>query len=230
MKKKICIGIGVLSVILVLGGIFFLMKREERVTSDAIRFQEEYESLNQTIREKDGQEIRSIQIPKNNPIIYQEASKIVQRIHQKESFIVYFGFSDCPWCRSVVPTLLEVAKDYDIHPIYYVDIKEIRDTIILDENNKLVTEVEGTEAYYELIELLQEVLSNYTLKDSKGNQIETGEKRISAPNIVKVENGIAVSMTSGISAKQTNGYMTLTDDMLQETYEKFENLFQGNKK
>ena len=46
--------------------------------SDAVKFKEEYESLNGTIREKDGKIIRSINIPKNNPMVYSGANEIVE--------------------------------------------------------------------------------------------------------------------------------------------------------
>ena len=55
------------------------------------------------------------------------AEEIAEKIEKKDSFIVYFGFAKCPWCRSVLETLIEVAKDQGLDTIYYVDVKDVRD-------------------------------------------------------------------------------------------------------
>lgn len=189
--------------------------------TDAKKFKDEYESLNGTKRQKDSKIIRSINISENNPMIYKEAKDIVKMINNKETFVVYFGFADCPWCRSVIPTLIDVANDLELDTIYYVDVKQIRDTITIDENNELITSEKGTDDYYELIKLLDNVLSDYTIKDNDGNSVSAQEKRIYAPNIVSVVDGEAKVLESGISDKQTDGYMELTDEMIEETYKKF---------
>ncbi|MCI6266044.1 MAG: thioredoxin family protein [Erysipelotrichaceae bacterium] len=198
--------------------------QKEKKTSqvDAERFKEEYESLNGTIRAKDGKTIRTIEISEDNPMIYAEATDIVQMMKDKKSFVVYFGFSDCPWCRSAVPTLIEVASDLGLDTIYYVDVKEIRDTMKIDESGNVVTETKGTDSYYDLLEAFDNVLSNYTLIDQDGNEISTGEKRIYAPNIISVVDGVATELTDGISDKQNDGYMELTSEMKQESYDKIE--------
>lgn len=192
--------------------------------SDAIKFKEEYESLNHTKSEKSGKTIRSIKIAKDNPFIYKSDKDIVDAINNEESFIVYFGFNDCPWCRSIVPSLIESAKDNKVEEIYYVDVKEIRDVMVL-KDSRLTTETKGTDAYYELTNLLRDVLSDYTITDEEGNSINTGAKRIYAPNIVKVEKGKAVKLISGISEKQTDPYMELTEEIKKDMDEKFNDFF-----
>lgn len=191
--------------------------------TDALKFKEEYESLNNTTREKDGKKIRSIDIDENNPFIYKDAEDIVSAIKDEESFVVYFGFNDCPWCRSVVPTLIEVCKDLKIKKVYYVDVKEIRDTMELNEEGKLVTTKKGSDAYYELTNLLKDVLNDYVIYNGD-EEINTNAKRIYAPNIVKIEKGKAIGLTEGISDKQTDGYMTLTSEMKKDSYNKINEL------
>lgn len=188
--------------------------------SNAVKFKKEYESLNDTKREKDGKKIRNITIPKNNPMVYKEAEEIVDMINNKESFVVYFGFNDCPWCRSVIPTLIEVSKDEGLDKIYYVDVKDIRDEMIVNEEGKAVTSKKGTEGYYKLIKALDGVLNEYNLSKDKAS-ISANEKRIYAPNVVAVVNGKPEKLESGISENQTDGYMKLTEEMKKETYEKF---------
>ncbi len=184
--------------------------------SDAVKFKEEYESLNGTVSAS-GKEIRSITIDKDNPMIYKSADDIVKMIENKETFVVYFGFPACPWCRSVLPTLLDVSKDLGLDKIYYVDVLEIRDTLKVNDNKEVVVDKKGTDAYYKLLELLDNVLSDYNLSDSEGNKVEANEKRIYAPNVVGIFNGKALELTTGISSLQTDGYMDLTDEMIKET-------------
>lgn len=187
--------------------------------SDAIKFKEEYESLNEKTNNS-GNKYRLLEIGEDNPFIYKSASDIVEMIDNKETFVVYFGFASCPWCRSIVPSLIEVATDLGISPIYYVNVKEIRDTLELDEEGNIVAKKEGTDAYYQLLEKLDSVLESYLLTDQDDNEIDTGEKRIYAPNIIAIVDGQAIEMTDGISNSQTNAYMELTTEMKQESYNK----------
>ncbi len=217
MKKKIA----VLSIILIIIvafiiGIIYIKSN----STDAAKFKKEYESLNGTKSKKNGQKIRSITIPKANPIIYKTADELVKMIEDKETFAVYFGFPDCPWCRSVLPTLLEVANDQNIEKLYYVDVKEIRDTLELDKENKVITKEKGSKGYQNLLKKLDKVLDSYYLTNDKGDKIDTKEKRIYAPNIVVVINGVAKEMTSGISDKQEDGYSKITTEIEKDMYNK----------
>lgn len=204
-------------VILVLTGCSYGSKK-----TDALKFKEEYESLND--KEVDGvskKKYRKVEINKDNPMQYKSAKELVKMIEKKKTFIVYFGFDSCPWCRSVLPSLLEVAHDLEVSTIYYVDVKEIRDVLKLDENNNVLEEKKGTDDYYKLLELLDRVLEKYTLKKEDGEEKDTKEKRIYAPSVISIVDGKAKKLETGISEKQTDGYMKLTDEMKKETYDKF---------
>ena len=186
--------------------------------TDASKFKEEYESLNgQTIN---GNKVRSINIDEDNPFVYKDAKEIITMMDNKESFVVYFGFAKCPWCRSVLETLIKVAKDNGLDTIYYVDVLDIRDTLKV-ENDKVVTDKKGSDDYYKLLEYFDEVLSEYKLTDENGEKVEANEKRIYAPNVVSVVDGKAKELTTGISSKQDDAYMKLTDEMKKETYNNF---------
>lgn len=213
MKKFITI-ILTLTLLLTLTG---CTKNEEK--TDAIKFKEEYESVNNQDNGH-GNKHRELNISKDNPFIYSTAEEISQKMDNNESFIVYFGFKECPWCRSVLTELIKVAKDKEVETIYYVDVKDIRDVKEVDEEGNITTTKEGSKGYMELLEKMDSVLENYTLtKDEE--KIDTGEKRIYAPNIVAVANGKAIQLETGISDKQKDGYQELTDKMKKETYNKF---------
>lgn len=216
-KKTIILLISLIILLILVATYFTTGKNNNQ---DAIKFKQEYESLNGTTREKDGKTIRSITIPRNNPIIYSDEDEVIEMIETKKTFLIYFGFEDCPWCRSVIPNLISAANDLDLDKIYYVNVKEIRDTIEF-KNGKLETTKKGTNGYYELLKILDNVLENYIIEDADGNEKNTEEKRIFAPNVVAIVDGKAVKSTSGISKKQTDGYMKLTKSMNKESYNEF---------
>lgn len=217
-KRNIFLGIGFV-LLIVLVALYFWTDQKQQ--NDAILFKKEYEALNNTIREKDGKKIRSITIEKKNPIIYANEEDIIKKINNKDTFLIYFGFAECPWCRSVLPNLIKAANDLNLTEIYYVDVLEIRDVIEANENKEPITTTKGSDGYYELISLLADVLDDYTIKNGD-ETISTGEKRIFAPTVVAVVEGKATQATDGISEKQNNGYMKLTEEMNKESYQKFE--------
>lgn len=189
-------------------------------TTDAYKFKKEYESMNG----KDngfGKKYRSLKISNDNPFIYQTPEELLERVNDRETFIVYFGFSECPWCRSILEELINVAKDKNIEKIYYVNIKDIRDQMETDTNGNIIVTKEGNSAYMELIGKFDNVLSEYTIKKDNGETINTGEKRIYAPNVIVVSRGKAVQMEEGISEDLKDPYGELTSKMRKYTYNKF---------
>lgn len=192
---------------------------------DAIKFKEEYENLNGKINENSKKKYRTVKIDSKNKIIYSSAKEILKMMEEKKSFVVYFGFDSCPWCRSVVENISKISKELDEN-IYYVDVKEIRDVYELDDENKVKLTKEGDKNYLKLIKKLDSVLKEYTLTTDDDNEVKVGEKRIYAPNVVSIIDGNAKELTTGISDKQTDGYMTITDEMKQESYKKIKKVVQ----
>ena len=204
----------------------------EKSNKDALAFKEEYESLNGK-KNKKGTEYRKIDIDDENPYVKVSAEKIVEMINNKETFYLYVGDSMCPWCRSVLEESIEVARDNEIEKIYYIEIWDDEGNEILRDKYELkdgkINKVsDGTKAYKELLKKFDKVLSNYTLKDEDKNEIEVGEKRIFAPNYFYIENGKVKKMIEGISEKQVDPYEVLTDDILDDEEEQFEDLFKSD--
>lgn len=186
--------------------------------TDGIKFKEEYEKLNGKKNDQ-GKKYREITIDSKNKMVYKTTEEVLNLIDKKKSFVLYFGFDTCPWCRSVVPTLASISKELN-QEVYYIDVKDIRDTFELDDDNKPKLVKKGSKDYSKLLEKLESVLEDYTLTDSDNNEIKVGEKRIYAPSIVSVIDGKAKELTTGISDKQTDGYMKLTKEMKKGTYNK----------
>jgi len=209
MKKRY------LLIIVLLIGIISITGCNKKELTDAEKFKQEYESINnKTIN---NHKVRKVTISKDNPIEYKEAKDIVEMIDNKETFIVYFGFNDCPWCRSMIETMLKVMNDYNIDNIYYVDIKDIRDEKELDKDGNIKTTKEGTKDYYELLNRLDNLLEEYKVDD-----ISMNEKRIYAPNVVAITRGTPLEMTTGLSDDQKDPYGKITKDMKNTMYKKLE--------
>lgn len=209
-------------IVTVLAAIVLVLNIQKVITNnsqtDGIKFKEEYEKLNGKKNDQ-GKKYREITIDSKNKIVYKTTEEVLELIDKKKSFVLYFGFDTCPWCRSVVPTLASISKELN-QEVYYIDVKDIRDTFELDDDNKPKLVKKGSKDYSRLLEKLEPVLEDYTLTDSDNNEIKVGEKRIYAPSIVSVIDGKAKELTTGISEKQTDGYMKLTKEMEKETHNK----------
>ena len=207
-------------IVTVLAAVVLVLNIQKVITNntDNIKLKEEYEKLNGKKNDQ-GKKYREITIDSKNKIVYKTTEEVLDLIDKKKSFVLYFGFDTCPWCRSVVPTLASVSKELN-QEVYYIDVKDIRDTFELDDDNKPKLVKKGSKDYSKLLEKLEPVLEDYTLTDSDNNEIKVGEKRIYAPSIVSVIDGKAKELTTGISEKQTDGYMKLTKEMEKETYNK----------
>ena len=214
--KKLSILLAIFLVMFNLTGCQREEKAEIKPMLDALKFKEEYESLNSDDK------YRNITINETNPFVYTTGSDIVERIKNGETFYVYFGSNYCPWCRSVIEKAIEVANKNNIDKIYYVNIwgndheEILRDKYELDEKGKAKQTIKGQDGYDELLKLLDNVLSDYTLTDSKGKTVKVGEKRIMAPNFIYIENGKAIKLVSGISDKQKKSSDELTSEILKD--------------
>ena len=230
MKKKILLSL--FTIMLLLGVATGCAKKEEK-NDDAIKFKEEYESFND--KSNDYFDYRTLNISEDNPFVFATDEEIVKMIENKETFIVYFGDPQCPWCRSVIEQAIKSAKENGVEKIYYVRFwkdfheEKIRDVYELDENNEPKLKQEGSKAYTKLLEYLDGVLNEYTLKDKSGNVINVGEKRIFLPNFVAVVKGEAKELIDGISDKQTEFNGELTEEILKDEQKAFNDFFKNYK-
>lgn len=197
---------------------------------DALRFKEEYESLNGHETSVEGRNYRTITIDEKNPFVYTTLDDVNKKIENKETFIVYFGANWCPWCRSVLPIFIEEAKEAKVDKVYYIDVrpdndieKDIRDVYSLGEDNKPYISHEGTEAYHKFLEYADSILSFYS---SHGVTLTDGTKRVGAPNFIYVIDGVPTKKVTGVSDKETDAYMELTDEIKEDTKNIFKDFFE----
>ncbi len=197
--KKIIISLMLISA-------FILTGCQNKEKTDAVKFKEEYERLNnQVVNDKKYLELT---IDKKNPIKYKTAEEIVDIIKNKTG-IIYLGYPECPWCRNAVPVLLEAAKQTGVNDIYYLNMHDIRDKKEL-KDGKVVTVEEGTEGYKKILEALGDKASVY--KDLN----DEGIKRIYVPLVVFVENGKVVATQESTVESQKDPYVKLTEEQEKE--------------
>ena len=68
-------------------------------------------------------------------------------LENKESGIVYFGFSDCPWCQEALPILKQVLEEQKLN-CYYVQTRD-------EERNSLLKEEEKADIMEKSMDFLQ---------------------------------------------------------------------------
>lgn len=212
-KNKIILALLMILTISVVGVcIFRVLLKNEKMT-DAIKFRNEYIELNDKINENNGKNYVNVKISEDNTVKYVTEEKAVELL-ESGTGVIYFGFSTCPWCRSLISTLTSVAESKN-ETIYYLDVLNIRSTYEV-KDGKLNKLKEGTKGYYKILNLLDKELEEFYLTDEDGNKYDTLEKRLYAPTLVAVKNGKVTKLHVGTVESQENGYDKLTDNQLEE--------------
>lgn len=161
-------------------------------TEDEKKFKNEYESLNGTYSD--------VSIIEDNNIEYitlDQAAKIID----SGSGVIYFGYATNPMSRLAIPILLNAMGGSNLDKIYYVSLRDdykesdIRDVYELNSKNKAKKVKEAaSQSYYEILVALADYLNDYTLTTQTGNTVSTGEKRLSAPSVVAVKDGVIIDV------------------------------------
>ena len=177
----------------------------EEIPSDALRFKEEYELINGQMNLSGSHEYKTIEIPEENPFVYAEMEDI-ERLFTEGTGVLYLGFPECPWCRTLIPVLVEAVQENGFDgDIFYYNALPDRDVRSLDENGEVVVEQEGTETYYRLLELLGDHIGPYEGLD------DPSIKRIYFPTTVFVKDGEILYVHIDTVESQTDGYEPLDE-------------------
>lgn len=215
MNKKLKVGLIILIVLIVIGGIIYLLfgfnKKDETtysITNDSLKFKEEYEKLNGTASTS-GKTYLTINIKSYNPFVYSSYDDIFKLLDEGTG-VIYFGFPECPWCRNLVPVLSNAAIKSGVKEILYLNIKDDRDIKELTSKGKIKTTKEGTDNYEKLVKKLYDYLPVYNgLKDDT-------IKRVYLPTVVFVKDGKILGLEQSLEAfsKRVNGdaYQEMTTE------------------
>ena len=192
MKKKIII-ISIVAAVLTIFTLYFNSR-------DNIKFKFSYESLN-TIEDSNGKKIK-VSVPLENRVKYVKSKELLE-LFKSGTGIVYFGYSSCPWCRNIVPILVDTIIENDIDTLYYVDIhgnglRQIKD---------------------ELFEILEPYL----------RENDEGEKGLAVPDVYAIKKGKIIDHHIGTVPSYKNPYEGMTKKQKKELKEIYTNLIEGIK-
>ena len=208
--------------------VYAIANHKEIKVTDAVKFKQEYESLNGLVNENNEKEYLNVEIEEENPIIYKSGQEILD-IMKNEDAIIYFGFAACPWCRNAVPVLLETAKELNVDKIYYVDILDMRDTYKFSGSIEPEQTKKGTDAYYSILKILDKKLEKFYVTDDAGNMYDTGVKRLYAPTVVSMSGGKVKGFHVATVESQKDPYKALDDKQKEELKTAYKDLIKAIK-
>ncbi len=191
-------------------------------TNDTIKFYQEYTKDNNK-QATSGKTYLEVDIPKDNIIKYAKIDEINNIIKTKTG-VIYLGYPTCPWCRNVVPVLLEAASSTSLGQIYYLDMTNIRDQKEVDTDGNIKTTKEPQKGYEELLTNLDSILDDYIIKDQNGQEYNTNEKRIYVPLVIFVKEGQIIASHAGTVDTQKDPYQKMT----REEHDKLYNIYLDN--
>ena len=179
------------------------------VDSDAYRFRHENEILNGQVS-ADGENIhRALSIPVRNPFVFIDGYETFNIISGGTG-IIYMGFPECPWCRALLPALMDAVQESRWRGnIYHYNGRADRDVLRLEYGEIVVVE-EGAPVYHALVELLFDYLGPYLgLEDDN-------IRRIYFPTTVFVQDGEISSVHLGTIPEHTIGWHDLSEEQYNE--------------
>ena len=131
----------------------------------------------------------------NHAFLKSDVRDMLGRMKNKESFAVFFGFADCPWCQEALPVLNEAARETDI-PVYYINTRP-------DASVTNNTEIPDYGLLYEAV------------GDTFGLD-QNGNHRLYVPFVLFVNKGETVMSHEGTLADHDAHERAMTDTERQE--------------
>lgn len=186
-------------------------KQPEKVVNneDAIKFDAEYTALN---GQKNSSGVLYKEMTIGDNVFKYSNFEEINEVIRNGTGVILFGFPECPWCRTAIPVLNDVARNENIKEILYLNVKELRDSKKLDASGNVVTEKEGAQGYAELLTLLGEHVDEY-----EGLNDPT-IKRLYVPAVVFVKEGVIQLYHVSTVESQTDPYVPLTKAQYDELY------------
>lgn len=213
MKKIVAL---LLAVALMIGTGCVALADEE----DGLRFQQEYEAENGQLDNSGLYVLPELQLSADEPFEYEDFED-VEELLTEGTGVLYLGFPRCPWCRSLVPVMIDAWKQSGAQEeIAYFNALDLRDKCSLAEDGTIVVEQEAAPEYDRLVELLYDWLGEYEgLNDPS-------IKRIYFPTVVFVREGKIEYVHIGTVDAQDRGE-SLTDEEYNDLVALFAEHMQG---
>ena len=175
---------------------------------DGLRFQQEYEAENGQLDNSGLYVLPELQLSADEPFEYEDFED-VEELLTEGTGVLYLGFPRCPWCRSLVPVMIDAWKQSGAREeIDYFNALDLRDKRSLAEDGSIVVEQEAAPEYDRLVELLYDWLGEY-----EGLNDPT-IKRIYFPTVVFVREGQIEYVHIGTVEAQDRG-----ESLTEEEYD-----------
>jgi thiol-disulfide isomerase/thioredoxin len=152
--------------------------------SDALRFKEIYDGLND-------QSPVQLDINPENPIRFVDAEQTLELL-QEGTGVIYFGFPECPWCRTAVPVLFDAASEAHLETIYYFNPQDFRDS--------------DDPTFKQIMAILDPYLETNA----------DGEKRLFVPDVFFIKEGQILANHLGTIPSQADPTVALTEEQRTE--------------
>ncbi|MBR0138130.1 MAG: hypothetical protein IJM15_06955 [Erysipelotrichaceae bacterium] len=195
MKRKITILLAILLLLCVSG-----CKKE----TDALRFKKEYEALNGK-KDSEGVSYLQIEINGNNTVRYCDYEKIVEAI-DNGTHLVYLGWPHCPWCRSMLPVLIEAVNEYKGVYIYYFSVYDLRSSYEKD------SESSDGQKYKRIADMLKEQATSF---------YDDGTAKLTASNVYFIREGELIAVHNRTVSSHLDPYEPLMDYQKKELKDEF---------
>ena len=184
---------------------FALAEEAPEEESGGAEFKHEYEILNGQSDWEGTNTYKELEIPEDLNIVYADLAEATGLLKEATG-IFYFGFPECPWCRTLVPVLIEAIGNSGYEgEIYYCNALYERDYLSLDDDGNVVVEQEGSEAYTAFLEEYGSYVSQY-------EGFDESVRRLYFPTLMFVKDGEILEVHVDTIEGQENGYDELTDE------------------
>lgn len=207
MKKNIVIIISLIIIVSVMSLVLVFMKTDKptiNYTDEELKFKDEYEKLN-GIEIQENYLLKTVDIDNDNNVKYITDKEIISKLTEGTN-VIYFGWADCNWCRSIIPTLISTLKENEIDTLYYYDFKNLR-TSYEDNSDK-----EKSKIYENILNIIGKDISSVFAEESP----RSGEKKILAPTVVFIKDGEYITSHIKSVESQINSIDELTDIQIKE--------------
>ena len=228
-NKILYIVIGICVLIVIGLCIFLVVNHKEEVLTDAEKFKQDFEQYNGLTYEDTGEEVIDVEIPSDNPFVYKTGKEIVEIMQEEDAYIL-FGYASCPLTRAAIEVLIDAAKEDNVNKIYYVDIMNMQDEYVPGEGIIPEQTKEGTEAYYEILNIFGDKLDKYYVaSDDNFYLFDTGVTRLLSPTLAAVSDGKVISMHAELIDNYGDENRKLTEEETNELKEDYMDVFESLK-
>ncbi len=191
--------------------------------TDGAKFKRSYESYNNK-KADDTHKYQKLKIKKKNKVKNVTIEEAIDILENKTG-LIYFGFPNCPYCRGILPTLLNTVEKSNLTELYYLDMTNLRDEYKV-EDGRAIQSKSAEASYFELLSLLNNYLEDYIVTDENGIEYEAGEKRLYVPLVVGVQEGFIMEAHNGSVELDENQspFDPLTNSQIGELEVVFQNI------